>query len=177
VLAVARVVPYGDTIEPADLRVVEINDAKGLDPIGSGAKANIVGKRAAVELRPGTLLTSDQVTERINLRPGDALVVIPVEATRMPVRGVTPGTQVLIAAMAAGDAKNAAPVTPDPIQATVLRSSTPNGNTSGRTVLDVAVPRERAEPLAARVFTGQFALIVLNTGNADAAPNSAGGPA
>ncbi|MGW1995425.1 SAF domain-containing protein [Embleya sp. NPDC001921] len=178
VLAVARTVPYGQTISAEDLRVVEINDAPGLRPIGSGSKAAIVGKRAAVELRAGTLLTSDQVTERIAIQPGETLVPIAVDATRMPVQRVTPGTRILVvtAAPGAGGPAGSAPAQPATIAATVIRSSTSDPNSgSGKSVLDVAVPAKDGPVLALQVVEGRFSIVVLNTGNADAAPARTGG--
>lgn len=178
VLAVARTVPYGQTISAEDLRVVEINDAPGLRPIGSGSKAAIVGKRAAVELRAGTLLTSDQVTERIAIQPGETLVPIAVDATRMPVQRVTPGTRILVvtAVPGAGGPANSAAAQPSTIAATVIRSSTGDPNSgSGKSVLDVAVPAKDGPVLALQVSEGRFSIVVLNTGNADAAPARTGG--
>ncbi|MGC0417432.1 SAF domain-containing protein [Embleya sp. AB8] len=173
VLAVARTVPYGQTIAAEDLRVVEINDAPGLHPIGSGSKAVVVGKRAAVELRPGTLLTSDQVTERIAIQPGETLVPIAVDGTKMPVQRVTPGTRILVVTAAASSSANSAaqPVT---VAATVIRSSASDSNSgSGKAVLDVAVPAKDGPVLALQVAEGRFSIVVLNTGNADAAPGPA----
>lgn len=178
VLAVARTVPYGQTIAADDLRVVEINDAPGLRPIGSGSKAVIVGKRAAVELRAGTLLTSDQVTERIAIQPGETLVPIAVDGTKMPVQRVTPGTRILVvtAVPVAGGNANAAPAQPITTAATVIRSGTADSSaSSGKSVLDVAVPAKDGPVLALQVAEGRFSIVVLNTGNADAAPAKTGG--
>lgn len=179
VLAVSRTVPYGATIAAEDLRVVEINDVPGLRPLGKNAQASVVGKRAAVELRAGTLLTAEQVTERVAIQPGETLVPIALDATRMPVQRVTPGTRILIvtAAPAPASGNNAPPTAPGTLAATVIRTSAPTGSTgSGKTVLDVAVPAADGPVLAARVFDGRFSIVVLNTGNADAPPNNGGGP-
>jgi hypothetical protein len=174
VLAVARVVPYGATIAAADLRVVEINDAPGLRPIGSGSKSVVVGKRAAVELRPGTLLTSDQVTETVNIKPGEMLVPIAVDGSRMPVRGLTPGTQIVIVTspVPVGGGNNAPTTTPGQIRATVIRTT--GFRDSGPTIVDVAVPPVDGPLLATRVMEGKFSIVVLNTGNADTAPGTGG---
>ncbi|GCD97576.1 SAF domain-containing protein [Embleya hyalina] len=179
VLAVARTVPYGQTIAAEDLRVVEINDAPGLRPIGSGSKGLIVGKRAAVELRAGSLLTSDQVTEKIAIQPGETLVPIAVDATRMPVQRVTPGTRILVVtAVAAPAGANAVPAQPVTVAATVIRAAAADPNSgSGKAVLDVAVPAKDGPTLALQVVDGRFSIVVLNTGNADAAPNPAPGKA
>nr|WP_237536211.1 SAF domain-containing protein [Streptomyces sp. SID3343] len=173
VLAVARVVPYGATIAAADLQVVEINDAAGLRPIGSGSKSVIVGKRAAVELRPGTLLTSDQVTETVAIKSGEMLVPIAVDSSRMPVRGLTPGTQIVIVTSPVPMGGNNAPTTtPGQIRATVIRST--GFRDSGPTILDVAVPPQDGPLLATRVMEGKFSVVVLNTGNADTPPGTGG---
>lgn len=168
VLAVARVVPYGDTIAPEDLRVVEINETKGLRPLSAASRQHIVGKRAAVELRPGSLLTPDQVTEQVTIRTGEALVPVAVKTDRLPVRGLTPGTRILVVGMP--DTRTS--LTTAPIKAMVVRSSSAGsgGGSGDSLVLDLAVPAADAADLAARTFDDRFAIIVVNTGNADDAP-------
>ena len=171
VLAVARVVPYGDTIAPEDLRVVEINETKGLRPLSASARSNIVGKRAAVELRPGSLLTPDQVTEQVTIRPGEALVPVAVDTDRMPVRGLTPGTRILVVGVPDSETS----LTSAPIKAMVVRSAPATSGGSGDSVvLDLAVAAADGAGLAARTFEGRFAIIVVNTGNADAPPTPDG---
>ena len=75
-LAVTHKVPYGATIRADDLTVVDVNPAAGLKPIPADQRDRVVGKHAAADLFPGTLLTGDQLTDMAIPAPGQQLVGI-----------------------------------------------------------------------------------------------------
>ena len=164
VLAVARVVPYGQTLTDADLRVVRVTLDDGVKPVGASRKAQMVGRRAAVELRPGTLLTQDQVTDTVALQPGQMLVGVAVERSHLPVQRLTPGMQVVIVSTPRrGD--DPPDTQPRTIRATVVRVGEPDDAGGGTVVVDVAVPANDGPALAARAFTERVAIVVLQGGS------------
>src|SRR5436305_1323855 len=75
-LAVNRTVPYGAVIGTDDLTVVDVNPAAGLQPIPASQRDQVIGKHAAADLFPGTLLTRAQLTDLAIPAPGQQLVGI-----------------------------------------------------------------------------------------------------
>src|SRR4051812_47033516 len=91
VLAVSRQVPLGQAITAADLTVVRIGPEPALRPIPAGSLDEVVGRRAATDLVPGTLLTRGQVTDATAPAAGFALVGVAVKPTQMPDQPLRPG--------------------------------------------------------------------------------------
>src|SRR5262249_17219024 len=85
-LAVNRNVPYGATITAADLTVVDVTPAAGLHPIPASERDQVIGKHAAAELFPGTLLTRAQLTDLAIPAPGQHLVGIELKPAQVPAR-------------------------------------------------------------------------------------------
>ncbi|MGH3863140.1 MAG: SAF domain-containing protein, partial [Actinokineospora sp.] len=100
VLSVVRTVPAFERITDADLGVARIADDPALRPVPAGDRASVVGRVAAVELRPGTLLVREQVTEARPPFPGQQLVGLAVKPGQMPGGGVAPGDMVLVVTVA-----------------------------------------------------------------------------
>ena len=101
VLAVARPVAVGDRIEAADLADAEVSTSDALRPVPAAERAGIVGRRAAVGLVPGTLLTADAVTNGPLLDPGKATVGLSLKPGRFPL-GIAKGQRVLLVVAAVG---------------------------------------------------------------------------
>jgi len=89
-LAVARNVPYGATISPDDLVVVDMSPAAGLQPIPADQRRHVVGKHAAADLFPGTLLTWVQLTDLAIPAPGQQLVGVELKPGQLPARQLKP---------------------------------------------------------------------------------------
>lgn len=101
VLAVARPVAVGDRIEAADLAVAEVSTSDALRPVPAATRARIVGRRAAVGLVPGTLLTADAVAPGPVLDPGKATVGLSLKPGRFPL-GIAKGQRVLLVVAGVG---------------------------------------------------------------------------
>jgi SAF domain len=84
VLAIRRPVAAGQTIEADDLQVVRVAADPGIDPIASSARDDVVGRPAAADLVPGTLLVPDAVGEPSGLEAGMAVIAVPVPAEELP---------------------------------------------------------------------------------------------
>ncbi|MGW5578621.1 SAF domain-containing protein [Micromonospora chokoriensis] len=112
-LAVARPVEVGREISAADLVSVQVAGGQGLRPVPAGRLDEVVGKRAAVALVPGTLLTLGQVTDDPLLGPGQQQIALGLKTAQVPARELHPGDKVLLVSTpdrsnATGDAAAAA---------------------------------------------------------------------
>ncbi|MFG2885732.1 SAF domain-containing protein [Streptomyces sp. NPDC048297] len=85
VLAVAQDVQAGQTITDQDVRSVSFAEDPGLSPIPSSQRASVVGQRAAVDLRQGSLLTLSQLRRGGGLGDDKQLVGVEVK------KGFAPG--------------------------------------------------------------------------------------
>ncbi|RAO29532.1 hypothetical protein PSN13_04729 [Micromonospora saelicesensis] len=95
-LAVARPVEVGREISAADLVTVQVAGGQGLRPVPAARLDEVVGKRAAVALLPGTLLTLGQVTDDPLLGPGQQQIAIGLKTAQVPARELHPGDKVLL---------------------------------------------------------------------------------
>ena len=95
VLAVARPVAVGERIEAADLAVAEVSASNALRPVPAAERARVVGRRAAVGLVPGTLLSAEAVATGPVLDPGKATVGLSLKPGRFPL-GIAKGQRVLL---------------------------------------------------------------------------------
>ena len=102
VLAIARPVPPGAVLTPADLTRARIGADPALRPVPAAELPAVLGSRAAVPLRPGTLLTRDEVTSRLVPAAGQQLLGVALKPGQLPGQGVTPGTRVLLVSTPAG---------------------------------------------------------------------------
>ena len=96
-LAVARPVEVGREISAADLVTVQVAGGQGLRPVPAGRLDEVVGKRAAVALLPGTLLTLATGHRRPAARPRPAADrARPRRPRQVPARELHPGDKVLL---------------------------------------------------------------------------------
>ncbi|MCG5450941.1 MULTISPECIES: SAF domain-containing protein [Micromonospora] len=95
-LAVARPVEVGREISAADLVTVQVAGGQGLRPVPAARLDEVVGKRAAVALLPGTLLTLGQVTDDPLLGPGQQQIALGLKTAQVPARELHPGDKVLL---------------------------------------------------------------------------------
>ncbi|MFJ8165588.1 SAF domain-containing protein [Streptomyces sp. NPDC096136] len=170
VLVVARDVPVGATLTDADLAPASL----ALDPVVKAVpaanRAGLVGQRAAVALKAGSLLSPSQVTATSLVKNGEQLVGVALKPSQLPASRLAPGQKVLIvstpdpaqagAAASPGAGKPAEPApAPKTLAATVVAVGAAAPAT-GVVVVDVAVPAADGPVLASRVATGAVALIV-----------------
>jgi hypothetical protein len=95
-LAVARPVSVGTALTADDLRSVQVAGGVGLSPVPASKVNDVVGKRAAVTLVPGTLITMDQLTTKPLLGPGQQQVAIGLKPNQVPAKELRPGDKVLL---------------------------------------------------------------------------------
>jgi hypothetical protein len=167
-LAVRRDVPYGAAIGPDDLTVVNVNPAAGLQPIPVSRRSRVIGKHAATDLVPGTLLTQAQLTDRTVPAPGEHLVGIELKPAQVPARTLKPGDAVALVIVPAANLTGVAdpqasfPAKPESIRGTVADVTTPA--TNGNIRVDVAVSQADSLEVAAMAAAGRIAVVVTTRG-------------
>ncbi|MFJ5218720.1 SAF domain-containing protein [Streptomyces sp. NPDC088354] len=173
VVVVARDLPVGTRITSQDLTTASLALDPAVKSVNASHAGDLVGKRAATDLKAGSLLAPSQVTDQSLVSPGEQLVGVSVNPSQLPATPLVPGEKVLIVS------------TPDPDSAAAARPG--NGGTTGGTtgsgmepvtlpakvvavgrpaaatgavVVDVAVPAADGPDLAAQVATGNVAVVV-----------------
>ncbi|HAM01872.1 MAG TPA: hypothetical protein DCQ30_06540 [Acidimicrobiaceae bacterium] len=94
-LAVSRTVAPGQVVTPSDLTTVRVTSDSALSPIPADEAGLVVGRRAAVALVPGTLLTPADLTSGPVVGAGDASVGLDLKPSQLPA-GLEPGDTVLV---------------------------------------------------------------------------------
>ncbi|MEV6400904.1 SAF domain-containing protein [Streptomyces sp. NPDC051907] len=164
VLAVAREVAPGDVIEDADLVDAAVSLDPALAPLRAGDRGDVVGKRAAVALTPGALLSQGHVTDRALVAEGQQLVGIGLKASQLPATRLSSGDAVVVvftppdSAQATGG-KDAQAAEPRTVAARVVRVGESEGS-AGAVTVDVAVTAAEGPGLAAQAASGRVALVV-----------------
>ena len=161
VLAVARAVPFGAVITPQDLVRTKVSHDPAVATVPTTELGQMVGRIAATNLTPGSLLTRAAVTDQAPPLSGQVLVAIALPATRLPAGSLQAGDRVLVVDTPAAGA-DAPTIAPTTIAATVVRLGPPDLN--GVTVLDVTVANADGPALAARTGTGRIALVLQPRG-------------
>ncbi|MEU0155239.1 SAF domain-containing protein [Micromonospora fulviviridis] len=95
-LAVARPVEVGRQLTADDLVPVRVSGGRELQPVPAARIKEVLGRRAAVRLTPGTLLTPAQLTDAPLLGPGQQQLALGLEPSRVPARKLHPGDKVLL---------------------------------------------------------------------------------
>ncbi|MFE5595454.1 SAF domain-containing protein [Streptomyces sp. NPDC056549] len=167
VLAVAHNVEAGDVITDGDLVEAAVQLDPALKPVPASERDGVVGKRAAVALTQGALLTRGQVTTQTLVKPGERLVGIGLKSSQMPASRLSPGDRILVVSTHAdgqGDTgKDGDSTGPQQILARIVRVGEKQQNT-GEQVVDVAVPSQFGPVLAAQAATGNVAIVVDGPG-------------
>lgn len=148
VLAVAQSISAGDVIEESDLSTARVASDPHLNPIPASERSQVLGMHAAVDLRPGTLLTQADLTSEGVPGPGQAIVGVALKPGQLPSRSLNRGDQVLVTGTP-GQAH----------RAVVVEVGTPADD--GSVVVDLAVPSYIAAAVANQVAGGHVALVLL----------------
>ncbi|MFC9486586.1 SAF domain-containing protein [Streptomyces hydrogenans] len=159
VLAVARDVPAGQPLTAADLTVAEVSADAALTPVPAAQKASVVGKRTAVELRKGGLLTASQLAAGTGLGDDKQQVGVQVKRGQVPAGTLAPGDKVLaVTTPAQGEQTGGkAEAPPSTVSAVVVSVSRPDA--SGSVVVNLAVGPSDGPLLATRASQGRVAIV------------------
>ena len=157
VVAARTTIPRGSVITADDLTTTQISGDNTLKVIPGDDVDELVGKRAALDIAAGGLLTPETATDD-NMPPaGQSIVGISLTPAQVPAITPRSGDKVRLVATTGegGEVSSTAPLT---TSAEVIDSST--DEVSGNTVVNVLVPYADAAVLADRASTGNIALVV-----------------
>ncbi len=157
VLAVRTTVHRGELITRDDLMTAQVGVDPALRPMSAADLDSVVGKRAAMDLAAGGLVTQEDLATAVLPAKGMSIVGISLTPAMMPATELQTGDDVRIVSTP-GDQGDAAAGEPVAITATVVEVRT--SGDSGQTVVDVSVPAADAARLAARAATGKVALVL-----------------
>jgi hypothetical protein len=159
VIAIAREVPWGESLTAADLVEARISADPALEPIPYVDRDQVIGLVAATTLRPGSLLTRNALTDQRLPAPGQQLIGVGVSLVQLPTTPLRPGDDVLLVPVAAGSAPATTEGAPSVVEATGVKSGPPG--TDGLRVVDVLVDAADGPDVAARAAAGLIAIVVV----------------
>ncbi|MFC5663265.1 SAF domain-containing protein [Kitasatospora misakiensis] len=165
VLALARDVPWGQTLTDGDLVAVRIASDPALKPLDAADRAKAVGMRATTDLHRGGLLTRSDLAQSLVLNPGQLLVGVSARRTQLPATRLQPGLPVIVVYTPDGGRA-------DTLAATVYTVG--RVDTDGSQVFDAVVNEADAGRLAAWVATGRIQVVLAP--RPSAASPAAGAP-
>ncbi|MFD6549701.1 SAF domain-containing protein [Streptomyces sp. NPDC058398] len=162
VVTVVRDIQVGQVLTTADLGKASI----ALDPAVKAVHADdlesVVGKRAAVELKPGSLLAPSQVTRDSLVKAGEQLVPIGLEPKQIPATALVPGQKVQLVhvpAQGTTDAGKSSDAAPQTFDGRVVKASGAAPGT-GIVVVDVATSASDGPTVIAWEATDTLRLIL-----------------
>jgi hypothetical protein len=158
-LAVFKPVPIGARISAADLQVVKITSAAGLNPIGADQESRVIGMHAKVELVAGSLLTPDELTDAGSPGAGQALVGLQLKPNQRPSRTLHSGDKVTLIETPDATATNVDPNAAPTWQATVLDVA--KAADDGTQVVDVIVDAGDISPIATMSNAGRIVAVLV----------------
>ncbi|MDA8062447.1 MAG: SAF domain-containing protein [Actinomycetota bacterium] len=165
VLVVAQPVAAGQVLSPADLRSVRVSTGAGLDVVAAGAEGSVVGRRAAVPLVAGSLLTTAEVGSAPAVGSGSDVVALGLRAGAYP-PALAPGDRVEVVPVPGSSSGSAtgSVTAGSPVDATVLALDAAPVDSGGPTVLSLAVAAGDASEVAALGAAGQASVVEIGAG-------------
>lgn len=165
VLAVRTTVERGQVIEAADLMSVPMTVDPALHPLPASEIDAVVGKRAALDLVAGGVVTADQITETALPAAGMSVVGLNLTASGLPADQVRVGDQVRVVLTSdqvtgTGSTSDSPPVT---IDAEVVGTAVDDA--SGNTILNVQVAHGDAALVADKAAAGKVAVVLDEPGD------------
>ena len=169
VVGLFRDVDWGQTISATDLIAVDVVPESALKTVTWDDRSALIGKKAAVGLRAGSLITPDAVTTETLPERGGAIVGLLLKEGQLPVAGVQPQDHVVVVITdTAGVAQGAVQSPPSDtasaespgIDATVSMVG-PVDQMGSRTV-DVIVPTSSVAQVATAAAGGRVVIVLVS---------------
>jgi len=157
-VVVARTtVSRGAVISAADVTVARVSLDPTVASIPAGQMDTVVGKRAALDIAAGALLTPADVASEVVPAQGETVVGLSLVNGMLPAIALQAGDRVRVVQTpgAQGQVGDAPPVT---ISATVVAVTRSSDGQS--TLVDLMVSADVAPDLAARAATGKVAVVL-----------------
>jgi hypothetical protein len=160
VLTVRETVHRGEAIEEADLVTVRIGVDPAIRAVPAADLSTLVGKRAALDIAAGGVVTADQVTDAAVPPAGYAVVGLSLTGAMLPTNQLIPGDKVRVVPTA-GEGGAAVPTggdAPSAYPASVIGVFV--DDITGNTLVNVQVEVASAPVVATRAAAGQVALVL-----------------
>ena len=165
VLAMARTVPAGAVITPADITVVNISTEQPLLPIPANARGQVVGATANSTLVAGTLVTKAHLGERLVPGPSESVVGILLKGVRVAPSSLRAGDRVQVVQTSTptdrADAPGEAPPLGTVMAAGRVLSVTDRSDSSGSVELAVAVDAGLAPSVAGAAAADRVNVVLV----------------
>ena len=145
------------------LVTVQVGSDPALRSVPASALADLVGKRAAVDVAAGSLLTTDSTTDKQIPGTGHSLVGVGVMPAMMPGTKLMAGDRVrIVATPSQAGVPAATPGAPTSVAAVVVSTFTGTDTTGqgAQTIITVDVPSGDAAQLAAMAASGKVAVVL-----------------
>ena len=162
VVAARSTIERGTVISRDQLMTVQVGSDPALRPVDASQIENMVGKRAAVDVAAGSLLTADVATSKNVPAQGQSLVGVAVTPAMMPGTQLVAGDRIRIVATPAQQALGETATSPVAVAAVVVSTQT-GADTTGQgaqTIITVDVPTADAAQLAAIAAAGKVAVVL-----------------
>ena len=165
VLVVAQPLAAGQVLTSGDLRTVRVSTGSGLQVVPAAEEPSVVGRRVAVALVAGALLTSSSVGAAPPVGSGSDVVAVGLKAGGYP-PDLAPGDRVqVVPVTSASSGSGAGSVTSgSPVAATVLAVDAAPAGSGSPTVFSLQVSSGDADEVAALAAAGQASLVEVGSG-------------
>ena len=163
VVAARTMIERGSIITRDQLVTVQVGSDPALRSVPASALADLVGKRAAVDVAAGSLLTTDSTTDKQIPGTGHSLVGVGVMPAMMPGTKLMAGDRVrIVATPSQAGVPAATPGAPTSVAAVVVSTFTGPDTTGqgAQTIITVDVPSGDAAQLAAMAASGKVAVVL-----------------
>ncbi|MFF0386831.1 SAF domain-containing protein [Streptomyces sp. NPDC004286] len=164
VVTVVRNVPVGQVLTAKDLGKASISLDPSVKVVPVEDQQSVVGKRAAVELKPGSVLAPSQVTSGSLVKPGEQLVPVGLKPEQVPATPLVSGQRIQLVHVpapgsSADSGKPTAASAPETLTGRVVKASEAAPGT-GIVVVDVATTRADGPTVAEWVSAGEARLVL-----------------
>ena len=157
VLAARNTIARGAVITSDDIARVRISSDPALDPLPASAYDDLIGQSAALDISAGGLLTAESVTTDPMPPEGMSVVGVALTSAQVPSLPLRSGDRVRVV-VTPGEGSDTVAATPAFSDAEVVGSRT--DELTGELLVDLMIPQAEATTLAARVSTGNVALVL-----------------
>lgn len=157
VLTVRQTIERGQLITADNLIRVKVGVDPALHPVPGADIDKVIGKRAALDIPAGGVLTAEQITDQLIPAKGYTVVGISLAPGMMPAGQLAVGDHVRIVTTP-GPSGEIPTTEPEAIEADIVAVSTESA--TGATVVNVSVPALKGPVVAARAATGKVAIIL-----------------
>jgi hypothetical protein len=164
VLVVDQPVSAGQVHTAGDLRGARVSTGSGLDVVLADDESSVIGRRAAVPLVAGSLLTGTEVGNTPLVGSGSDVVAVGLKAGAYP-PDLAPGDRVQVVPVTSSSNGGSGTVTSgSPVGAIVLGVEPASADSDSPTVFSLQVSTANAGEVASLAAAGQASLIEVGAG-------------